>query len=141
MHYHFTGAMLQKLKLMLNLETIALRLKQATSTQQAYLADELAASAAAAAAANSSANLLGTGAGGGGKALAGSLIAIQAASRGGAPGTARPNLGVNQLQLDETALWTKRLDQVQVLLSTATQLHGMLLKICEKTDEVCFLHA
>ena len=116
-----SGSMLQKLKLMLNLETIALRHKQSAlaEKQQADAAEDVVTSAAASAASV-----------GGVKMQAGPLITLRAAARNS---SGRP-FGVPQLQLDERALWAKRLDQVQILLVTVTQLHNMLLKICDKTE-------
>lgn len=114
--------MLQKLKLMLNLETIALHHKQAADSA----ADEGVANPV-----NANAHVFGEG----GKVQAGSLNAIRAAAARGAYGTGRL-LGASQPLLDEAALWAKRLEQVQVLLSTVIQLHALLLKICQNA-EVC----
>ena len=165
-----TGTMLQKLRLMLNLENIALQrnlalIEQQQQRQQHAEATEDASgnltpvSSTAAISAVLSA---------GGKVQAGMLQAVRAAARsstaltgpvGALPPPLRamgpagqaalvglhgvgpvaamqlpPLLSASGSLAEEKALWTKRLEQVQTLLSTVSQLHSQLTTICEKPE-------
>ena len=165
--------MLQKLRLMLNLENIALQrnlalIEQQLQHQQSEATEDASGTLSPVSSTAASAILSA-----GGKVQAGMLQAVRAAARsstalgGGAsvtgPGGTPPPLramgpagqaalvglhgvgSVTAMQLppllsasgslaEEKALWTKRLDQVQTLLSTVTQLHSQLTTICDKPE-------
>ncbi|GAX81490.1 hypothetical protein CEUSTIGMA_g8919.t1 [Chlamydomonas eustigma] len=136
------GAMLQKLKLMFNLETIALQANLSNLMQQQQQADAAAAGedssfpgdtlvpAAAAAAKQTS-----------GTSLAPHFsiptLGIPPAAGNSMPATAQKMAAGWQPQnsvSEEKALWTRRLEQVQALLATSKGLHEMLQSLCEKPE-------
>lgn len=155
------GSMLQKIKLMLHLEIIALQrnLANLEQQQQAEAADEMLMLAAvippaggpAAAAAASVAVAPGV------KLQAGALQALRGAAArgggiggvdgagvggditcigggGGSIGGALPSPGLSRPVSEERALWSRRLEQVQVLLVSVTTLHATLAGLCERAE-------
>ena len=150
-----TGAMLQKIKLMLHLEIIALQrnLTSLEQQQQAEAADEMLLLAAAAAPAGGVPVAAASAAG---KVKAGALQALRGAAArvgsgggmdgagvgsgggGGVPsavaGGAPPSPGSLRPQSEEQLLWGRRLEQVQVLLGSVTTLHAKLAVLCERAE-------
>ena len=149
--------MLQKIKLMLHLEIIALQRNMASleQQQQAEAADEMILLAAAAAAPAGGAPAAAASAAAG-KVQAGALQALRGAaarvgSGGGIDGAgvgigggggnpsavaagAPPSPGSLRPPSEEQVLWGRRLEQVQVLLGSVTTLHATLAVLCERAE-------
>ena len=79
----------------------------------------------------------------GGKVQAGMLQAVRAAARNSATAATTSGLpqplplqgvGAGGQLAEEKALWMRRLDQVQSLLSTVALLHSQLMTLCEKPE-------
>ena len=154
--------MLQKIKLMLHLEIIALQRNMASleQQQQAEAADEMILLAAAAAAPAGGAPVAVAAAAG--KVQAGALQALRgaaarvcgdrgndgvgvvngggggvssiAAAAAGGVGVAPPSPGSLRPPSEERLLWGRRLEQVQVLLGSVTTLHATLAVLCERAE-------
>lgn len=113
------GAMLQKLKLMFNLEIIAVQRNLAASAQEA--SDMLARCASAGHAGHAPQT----------------PVPRSASTTKRSAALDSPVLSADQYQqLQQRALWTKRQDEVQTLLNSVTALHAQLQALCKKGDEV-----